>query len=304
MEFKIAKRAGFCFGVKKAVETVENSMGKFPKLYTLGEIIHNPQVVKKFKDNGVYPVTGAQDVEDGAVIIRSHGAPKKEIQSFVDKNIQVVDATCPFVSRIQKIVEKAFQENKFIIIIGEKEHPEVIGINGYADNTGFVVNSIQEASTLPETEKAICVVAQTTTRHDLYQSIIEVIKQKYVSNKIDVYSTICDATSQRQSEAMEIANLTLVIMYFTDSIAHFLFEHVSDVTLRARKSIMFSLYCFSQASNACVIASDIFLISKSTILLSRFKTLNISFTSYLLHEAQLQEYIFLFRLKIQAFRLY
>lgn len=206
MKFIIAKSAGFCFGVKKAVETVESSMGKFPKLYTLGEIIHNPQVVKKFKDNGVYPVTGAQDVEDGAVIIRSHGAPKKEIQSFVDKNIQVVDATCPFVSRIQKIVEKAFQENKFIIIIGEKEHPEVIGINGYADNTGFVVNSIQEASTLPETEKAICVVAQTTTRHDLYQSIIEVIKQKYVSNKIDVYSTICDATSQRQSEAMEIAN--------------------------------------------------------------------------------------------------
>lgn len=206
MKFIIAKSAGFCFGVKKAVETVESSMGKFPKLYTLGEIIHNPQVVKKFKDNGVYPVTGAQDVEDGAVIIRSHGAPKKEIQSFVDKNIQVVDATCPFVSRIQKIVEKAFQENKFIIIIGEKEHPEVIGINGYADNTGFVVNSIQEASTLPEIEKAICVVAQTTTRHDLYQSIIEVIKQKYVSNKIDVYSTICDATSQRQSEAMEIAN--------------------------------------------------------------------------------------------------
>ncbi len=205
MKFIIAKSAGFCFGVKKAVETVENSMGKYPKLYTLGEIIHNPQVVKRFKDNGVYPVNSAIEVDDGAVIIRSHGAPKKEIQAFTLKNIQVVDATCPFVSRIQKIVEKAYNEDQFIIIIGEKEHPEVIGINGYADNLGFVVNNCQEALDLPETEKEITVVAQTTTRHDLYESIIEVIKQKYVNNKTNVYSTICDATSQRQSEAMEIA---------------------------------------------------------------------------------------------------
>ncbi len=204
MEFIIAKSAGFCFGVKKAVETVENNMGKHVKLYTLGEIIHNPQVVKKFKDNGVYPINSAYDLEEGAVIIRSHGAPKSAIKEFIDKGITVLDATCPFVSRIQKIVEKAYSQGDFIVIIGEKEHPEVIGINGYAENNGHVVNSKEEAKMLPETDKKVCVVAQTTTRHQLYEDIIGVLKEKY-PNKTEVFSTICDATSQRQREAMEIA---------------------------------------------------------------------------------------------------
>ncbi len=204
MEFIIAKSAGFCFGVKKAVETVENNMGKHAKLYTLGEIIHNPQVVKKFKDNGVNPINSANDIDEGAVIIRSHGAPKKQINEFIDKNINVVDATCPFVSRIQKIVEKAYNQGDFIVIIGESEHPEVIGINGYADNLGYVVNSVEEAKKLPLTDKKVCVVAQTTTRHDLFENIIQILKEKY-PDKTEVYSTICDATSQRQSEAMLIA---------------------------------------------------------------------------------------------------
>ena len=204
MNFIIAKSAGFCFGVKKAVETVENNMGKHAKLYTLGEIIHNPQVVKKFKDNGVYPINSAEDINEGAVIIRSHGAPKSAIKELTDKGITVVDATCPFVARIQKIVEKAFNDGNFIVIIGEKEHPEVIGINGYAENQGHVVNSKEEAKKLPETDKQVCVVAQTTTRHQLYEDIIEVLKEKY-PQKTQVFSTICDATSQRQSEAMEIA---------------------------------------------------------------------------------------------------
>ena len=120
MEIIIAKSAGFCFGVKKAVETVENNMDKYVKLYTLGEIIHNPQVVKRFKDNGVYPINNASEIEEGAVIIRSHGAPKSAIQELKNKNITVLDATCPFVSRIQKIVEKAHENGDFIVIIGEK----------------------------------------------------------------------------------------------------------------------------------------------------------------------------------------
>ena len=204
MKFIVAKSAGFCFGVKKAVETVENSMGKYERLYTLGEIIHNPQVVKAFKDNGVYPVENAEEAEKGAVIIRSHGAPKCEIEAFSKKNIEIIDATCPFVRRIQKIAEKALLNNQFIVIIGEKAHPEVIGINGHCENKGCVVNSFEEVDELPETDKPLCVVAQTTTRRDLYDAIVEAIKQKY-SGEINVFDTICDATGQRQSEAMEIA---------------------------------------------------------------------------------------------------
>ena len=204
MKFIIAKSAGFCFGVKKAVETVENSMGRYEKLYTLGEIIHNPQVVKQFKDNGVYPVKSAEEVDAGAVIIRSHGAPKAEIDAFRQKNMEIVDATCPFVRRIQKIVEKALLNNQFIVIIGEVSHPEVIGINGHCENKGYVVNSAEEALLLPDTDKPICVVAQTTTRRDLYENIVDAIKSKY-ENEINVFDTICDATGQRQSEAMDIA---------------------------------------------------------------------------------------------------
>jgi 4-hydroxy-3-methylbut-2-enyl diphosphate reductase len=204
MKFVIAKSAGFCFGVKKAVDTVEQSMGKYESLYTLGEIIHNPQVVKRFKESGVLPIDSAEQAEKGAVIIRSHGAPKAEIEAFREKSIEVIDATCPFVRRIQKIVEKALLNNQFVVIIGEKAHPEVIGINGHCDNKGYVVNTAEEALMLPDTDKEICVVAQTTTRHALYESIIESIQQRY-KNEIHVYRTICDATGQRQSEAMEIA---------------------------------------------------------------------------------------------------
>ncbi|MBR2860409.1 MAG: bifunctional 4-hydroxy-3-methylbut-2-enyl diphosphate reductase/30S ribosomal protein S1 [Clostridia bacterium] len=205
MKFIIAKSAGFCFGVKKAVETVENNMGVYPKLYTLGEIIHNPQVVQQFKDNGVYPVESADEVSEGAVIIRSHGAPKAEIDAFSQKGIRIVDATCPFVRRIQKIVQKALLNNEFIVIIGERTHPEVIGINGHCENTGFVVDTWQEVQNLPETEKELCVVAQTTTRRDVFDSIIALLKEKYETNKINVFDTICDATGDRQSEAKEIA---------------------------------------------------------------------------------------------------
>ncbi len=211
MKFVIAKSAGFCFGVKKAVEIVENNMGKHTSLYTLGEIIHNPQVVKRFKESGVFPVESAAEVESGAVIIRSHGAPKSEINGFTEKNITVIDATCPFVARIQKIVEKALLNNQFIVIIGEKAHPEVIGINGHCENQGYVVNSADEVSSLPDTEKDICVVAQTTTRLKLYEEIVESIKQRYKSN-INVFSTICDATEQRQTEAMEIAKKSDVMV--------------------------------------------------------------------------------------------
>ncbi len=205
MRFLIAQSAGFCFGVKKAVDTVESEIGKHKNLYTYGEIIHNPQVVESFKKKGVLPVENPEQVREGAVIIRSHGAPKAIIEQFRQKNLEIIDATCPFVRRIQKIVQKALQNGKFIVIIGESKHPEVIGINGHCENSGFVVNSTAEVQALPETEKPICVVAQTTTKKQLYDTLVQEIKKKYSAADIEIFDTICDATAQRQAEAMQIA---------------------------------------------------------------------------------------------------
>ncbi len=205
MKFIIAESAGFCFGVKKAVDTVRDSIKKYSELYTLGEIIHNPQVVGEFKAQGVFPVESASEVSGGAVIIRSHGAPETFIREFSDKNIEIIDATCPFVRRIQKIVQKALLNNEFIVIIGERSHPEVIGINGHCDDKGYVINSPEEVAELPETDKRICVVAQTTTRKQLYEDTVAAIKNRFGSENINVFDTICDATAQRQQEAMKIA---------------------------------------------------------------------------------------------------
>ena len=204
MRFVIAKSAGFCFGVKKAVETVEECRGKYEPLYTFGEIIHNPQVVKQFKDSGVYPIESAAEIDSGAVIIRSHGATKADIDAFSAKNVQIVDATCPFVRRIQKIVEKALQNNQFIVIIGEWTHPEVIGINGHCENTGHIVNSVEQALMLPDTPNEVCVVVQTTARRSLFEDIVRALKERY-DERVTVFDTICDATAQRQDEAMRIA---------------------------------------------------------------------------------------------------
>ncbi len=206
MKFIVAESAGFCFGVKKAVDTVCESIKKYPELYTLGEIIHNPQVVEQFKSQGVFPVESATDVEHGAVIIRSHGAPERLVREFSDKNIEIIDATCPFVRRIQKIVQKALLNNEFIVIIGERSHPEVIGINGHCGDKGYVINSPGEVSDLPDTDKPICVVAQTTTRKQLYESIVEELVERFGNKNVNVFDTICDATAQRQREAMEIAS--------------------------------------------------------------------------------------------------
>ena len=110
MRILIAKSAGFCFGVQKAVEVVEGELGKHEHLYTYGEIIHNPQVVELLKEKGVFPIEDPGEAQAGTVIIRSHGAPEEKIEQFRQKKIKIIDATCPFVRRIQKIVQKALQK--------------------------------------------------------------------------------------------------------------------------------------------------------------------------------------------------
>ena len=209
MEVIKAKSAGFCFGVKKAMETVyqqiEANTGK--PIYTFGPLIHNEEVVKELKRKGVEVVNSVEELKslkEGIVIIRSHGVSKDIYKIMEDNGITCVDATCPFVKRIHKIVEKESAAGKKIIIIGNDGHPEVEGIKGWSSTPAIVVEKEEEAREFScKTEEKICIVSQTTFNYNKFQELVEIFEKK--GYDISVVNTICNATEERQTEAKQIA---------------------------------------------------------------------------------------------------
>ena len=204
MEVILAKTAGFCFGVKRAVDTVYEQAGK-QHVYTYGPIIHNEQVVSDLKKRGVRVLHSKGELEElkeGTVIIRSHGVPKEIYDIITSKGLELVDATCPFVRKIHRIVQKAGKEGKQIIITGSAEHPEVEGIRGWCSGK---VTIILEASQMDEIDwkQPACLVSQTTFNYKKFQDIVEIIEKK--GYDIEVCNTICNATEERQLEARSIA---------------------------------------------------------------------------------------------------
>ena len=214
MEVKLAKSAGFCFGVKRAVETVyeqierQKTVRKKLPIYTYGPIIHNEQVVKDLEEKGVKVIGTREELEalkEGIVVIRSHGIGKDICQLIEEKGLICVDATCPFVKRIQNIVEMESAGGKQILIIGNPGHPEVEGIRGWCSTPAITVESEEEMENLQvEYGKEICVVSQTTFNYNKFQDLVEILK-KNEYNSI-VVNTICNATEERQTEAKEIAS--------------------------------------------------------------------------------------------------
>ena len=209
MEVKLAKTAGFCFGVKRAVETVyeqvENCGGE--KIYTYGPIIHNEEVVKDLNSKGVRVLNTIEELKfltEGIVIIRSHGVSKDVYDILEERGVKCVDATCPFVKKIHKIVEKESENGTHIIIIGDEKHPEVQGIKGWAKDHVTVVKTEEEAKAYfaPENAK-ICIVSQTTFNYNKFKYLVEIISKK--NYNINVLNTICSATKERQTEAESIA---------------------------------------------------------------------------------------------------
>lgn len=210
MKVRLAKSAGFCFGVKRAVDTVyqqtETGNGK---IYTFGPIIHNEEVVEDLAKKGVKVVDTKEELmqcKGGTVIIRSHGVPK-EIYNFLEKEqIHYVDATCPFVRKIHHLVEEHSQEGYHVVIIGNSTHPEVEGIKGWSRNPAetTVISTLQEAQDFTlNPPKKICIVSQTTFNNKKFQELVEIISEK--GYDIVVLNTICNATQERQAEAREIA---------------------------------------------------------------------------------------------------
>ena len=215
IEVKLAKTAGFCFGVKRAMEQVykEIEEGENLPIYTFGPIIHNEEVVKELEKKGVKAIETEEELfslTSGTVIIRSHGVGKEIYKRLEQKGIKILDATCPFVKKIHKIVEEQEKQGRRIVIIGNKLHPEVEGIIGWCEKPAILIATEQEAEKLTIKEEKLCIVAQTTFNYKKFQDLVEIISKK--GYDIIVLNTICNATKERQIEAREIAKSVEVMI--------------------------------------------------------------------------------------------
>lgn len=212
MKVELAKTAGFCFGVKRAVEMVyaQAEKHKGENVYTFGPIIHNEEVIKDMEKKGVsviHSVEELEKLEDGIVIIRSHGVPKSICDMLTEKGIPYVDATCPFVKKIHKIVAEKSAEGYHIVIIGNASHPEVEGIKGWAGEKVTVIQDTEEAEAFKgggqTSSDKVCIVSQTTFNYNKFKELVEIISKKMYN--VIVLNTICSATKERQEEAHGIA---------------------------------------------------------------------------------------------------
>ena len=208
MEIIVADKSGFCFGVKRAVDSVYEQINKGGKIYTFGPIIHNEQVVDELEKQGVGVINSEaelKDVAEGTVIIRSHGVTRHIYELIEKQGLRVVDATCPFVKKIHGIVERESRAGRHIVVIGSRRHPEVEGIISWVDGPVTVVENEKEAYDFTlEKSSEICVVSQTTFNNNKFKELVDIFQKKgyYVS----VANTICNATEERQTEAKRIAS--------------------------------------------------------------------------------------------------
>ena len=215
----MAKTAGFCFGVKRAVEQVYEQIEKAKEpVYTYGPIIHNQQVVKDLEEKGVCVLNTEEELLElfrGIVIIRSHGVGKSVYDILEKRNVTVVDATCPFVKKIHRIVQEQEKKGRRVVIAGNPDHPEVQGICGWAGEGTLVVSEASQVEKLPLLPgESLCFVAQTTFNYNKFQDLVEKFEKK--GYDILVLNTICSATQERQVEASRIASEVDVMIVIGD----------------------------------------------------------------------------------------
>ena len=214
MEVKVAKTAGFCFGVQRAVDKVYELINSCPdRLFTLGPIIHNEEVVNDLEKKGVR-VASEEELktlpEGSTVVIRSHGVGKKVYDQLEECGLSYVDVTCPFVLKIHRIVEKESKAGSHIVIIGDPDHPEVVGICGWCIGPYTVIRTKQDAlDFVPPEGKNVCIVSQTTFNYNKFKDLVEILRKKRYDNTVlnilNILNTICNATEERQKEAKNIA---------------------------------------------------------------------------------------------------
>jgi 4-hydroxy-3-methylbut-2-enyl diphosphate reductase len=203
MKVRLAKTAGFCMGVRRALELALEASHDFPApIYTYGPLIHNPQVLDMLETKGIHIMKEIPEAQQGTVVIRAHGIPPEDKAKLKDSGLKVVDATCPRVIRVQAIIKKHAQQGYATIIVGDRDHPEVVGLLGHAKGKGIVLTHPDQVKALPDLEKVI-VVAQTTQDETLFEETVEKIKQRFSESLI--FNTVCNATHQRQEEILKLA---------------------------------------------------------------------------------------------------
>lgn len=207
MEIKLAKTAGFCMGVRRAVDTVldvsQHETGR--KIYTYGPLIHNPQTIELLKNRGITAINSIDEIPDrqnALLIIRAHGIAPGQRRKIKESGVKIIDATCPKVGYVQAIIKKHTALDYTVIIAGDREHPEVDGLWGYTEGRGIIVSTLEDAEKIPALEK-VCIVAQTTQDSDHYREIVRKIQQK--NPQAVVFNTICSSTEKRQEEIISLA---------------------------------------------------------------------------------------------------
>ena len=211
MEVRLADCAGFCFGVKRAVDTVYEQLKNGKTIYTYGPIVHNEEVVRELAEKGVRVLESKEELKNlkagetiPTVIIRAHGVAK-EIYDIMEANgLECIDATCPFVKKIHRIVEQKSTEGYHVIVVGDPKHPEVEGIVGWCQGPVTVLETPEQAENFVKTEgEKLCIVSQTTYNYNKFQYIVEIFEKKGYNDS--VVNTICNATEERQRSAKAIA---------------------------------------------------------------------------------------------------
>lgn len=212
MKIRVAKTAGFCFGVDKAVRTVYQLLDQGKRVVTLGPIIHNPQLVKELERRGVEIVESPEQVPEGTtLVIRSHGVPRQTYDQLRERPIEVADATCPFVAKIHRIVAKYSAEGRIVLIAGNEGHPEVVGIRGHCSGPSYVFSTPEDLLSLLQNKGILwkngaILVSQTTFQLNTWKNCVEIVKKHYTN--VLIFDTICNATAERQNEAVALSQIS------------------------------------------------------------------------------------------------
>lgn len=208
MKIRLAKTAGYCMGVRRAVElALDLKSGKHaPPMVSYGPLIHNPQTLEILEARGVRAVDSLDDIDNGTVVVRAHGISPAEHEALAEKGVEIIDATCPRVNMVQRIIEKQAEQGRYCIIVGDKDHPEVRGLIGFASAGGTTVSSAEETDLIEglDPDGKYCVVAQTTQQRQVFDDVVAALEAR--SLDLQVFNTICNSTRRRQEEVRRLAD--------------------------------------------------------------------------------------------------
>lgn len=210
MEIIVGKNAGFCFGVRNAVDKTTEVLKRKGKAYCLGELVHNRQVVEKLERQGLRTIERLDQIQKETVIVRAHGIPTQVYQQAKERQIELEDFTCPKVQAIHRIAEEKAKQNNYLFLIGDKKHPETVGSISFGGKNSCVIENLEQVKqAMEQWESSKCeklvVLSQTTIKVSDFEEIINTIQQQVEESRLEIYRTICLSTQERQKETMQIA---------------------------------------------------------------------------------------------------